>query len=600
MFKKIGNKLPDHHLLFFSSVLVVLFFILLFSPFYSNTTFKLEKAMVVAISPPPVINFTSPTTNDSIVASTSSITISGTITDTNDIITACSWKNLTTGDPGGSLGSCATWTVTPTNLVWGLNEIEFSATAGETSTRIMNYYRFPDDGRLIGYIWSENIGWISLSSLNCDPDEDGLSEGEGDCPASGVSIPNYNVVVDNESKNMSGYAWSENIGWISFEESESTPDSQAFNVDCYDDNDSSNDCTDSSGCTACYSPTQNGSGFGRFYGWGKILSLGDDGWLKLSSATSPTYSVDYNMNTGEITGYAWNGAGSAANEDFATGWVSFSCTNNSSCASSPYGASAGLNLAPTVSFNNMSYPGHCTPATACVIGNNCELEPELTWTYNDPEGFSQEEFQIIFDDSDHSLSSLDSLTDSTGTSLPLKTPRTISSVNHFTPSNNSYRNVGINYGTTYYAWIKVWDNYGADSGWVNLFADNTQMNFTTYKHQFPNPYFDYFTEEGSASAQEEIKFWDTSIYYSDSSGTIINTPGLPAECVVPGCSYSWTSSDAIPGSISDDDEATTTAKYPASGNQEMVLQVTDGDGYTCSTSTTININVKLPEWIEVR
>jgi len=50
-----------------------------------------------------------------------------------------------------------------------------------------------------GWAWSETIGWISF---NCTD--------RGVCGTS-----NYGVNIDG-SGNFSGYAWSENIGWINF------------------------------------------------------------------------------------------------------------------------------------------------------------------------------------------------------------------------------------------------------------------------------------------------------------------------------------------------------------------------------------------------
>lgn len=52
---------------------------------------------------------------------------------------------------------------------------------------------------IVGYAWSENIGWISFNCLN-----------ENVCASS-----NYGVTEDADG-NLSGYAWSEHIGWISF------------------------------------------------------------------------------------------------------------------------------------------------------------------------------------------------------------------------------------------------------------------------------------------------------------------------------------------------------------------------------------------------
>jgi hypothetical protein len=53
--------------------------------------------------------------------------------------------------------------------------------------------------KLTGYLWAENIGWVSLSCENT-----------GSC-----SRVRYGVTNDGEG-NLSGYAWSENAGWISF------------------------------------------------------------------------------------------------------------------------------------------------------------------------------------------------------------------------------------------------------------------------------------------------------------------------------------------------------------------------------------------------
>ncbi|MFH1427058.1 MAG: hypothetical protein ABIG60_00825 [Patescibacteria group bacterium] len=112
-----------------------------------------------------------------------------------------------------------------------------------------------------GYAWSSNIGWISF---NCTDDDSCASANYG------VNIDdNYNFLLANGNP---GYAWSSNIGWIRFGGSDTPPDNYAFNSNC------SNTCNASNSCTACYNSTDN-----NVYGWAKILSLGNDGWLKLNS-----------------------------------------------------------------------------------------------------------------------------------------------------------------------------------------------------------------------------------------------------------------------------------------------------------------------------
>jgi hypothetical protein len=69
-----------------------------------------------------------------------------------------------------------------------------------------------------GWAWSETIGWISFNRINCDADDNGFSDGiPAGCPPAGTPIPNYGVDIDNVTGNFSGFAWSENIGWIRFD-----------------------------------------------------------------------------------------------------------------------------------------------------------------------------------------------------------------------------------------------------------------------------------------------------------------------------------------------------------------------------------------------
>ena len=71
---------------------------------------------------------------------------------------------------------------------------------------------------LSGFAWSSNIGWISFNSSDCDTDGDGTFEGAGEfggaapagCPTSGVA-EDYGVHVAMDTGDLKGYAWSENI-----------------------------------------------------------------------------------------------------------------------------------------------------------------------------------------------------------------------------------------------------------------------------------------------------------------------------------------------------------------------------------------------------
>lgn len=82
---------------------------------------------------------------------------------------------------------------------------------------------------LTGWLWGENIGWISLSCQNtssCGTTSYGVMQDSfgvlsGFAWSENVGWINFapatsGVTIDPGTGNFSGYAWGENIGWISF------------------------------------------------------------------------------------------------------------------------------------------------------------------------------------------------------------------------------------------------------------------------------------------------------------------------------------------------------------------------------------------------
>ena len=104
--------------------------------------------------------------------------------------------------------------------------------------------RAGEDDNAAGWAWSENFGWFSANCSNL-----------GLCPDAGRIDYGLNVEDDGV---VSGYLWSENIGWVRFE------------------NPTNEVAPDGSVAKATYD-----SVLGRLGGWAKILTLEDDGWLKL-------------------------------------------------------------------------------------------------------------------------------------------------------------------------------------------------------------------------------------------------------------------------------------------------------------------------------
>lgn len=144
------------------------------------------------------------------------------------------------------------------------------------------------------------IGWVSMNSLNCDADEDAQSDGGSGCPAAGVAVADYGVHIPKVDGDIHGYGWSENVGWISFQE------------------------VDLGGCPAA--PCKAYRDGTAIRGWARILSISDaganaggfSGWIKLHSETGDpiAYGATITPTTpmADVDGYAWS-------DEF--GWIRF-------------------------------------------------------------------------------------------------------------------------------------------------------------------------------------------------------------------------------------------------------------------------------------
>src|SRR3989339_862809 len=75
-----------------------------------------------------------------------------------------------------------------------------------------------------GWTWGENIGWTSFNSLDCDSDKNGRVDA-GMCGGDNTSMiaRDYGVNVNTSTKAtggtgaLSGTAWNEHVGWVSFD-----------------------------------------------------------------------------------------------------------------------------------------------------------------------------------------------------------------------------------------------------------------------------------------------------------------------------------------------------------------------------------------------
>ncbi len=178
---------------------------------------------------------------------------------------------------------------------------------------------------LSGWAWSENIGWISFNSTN---------QGGG---------ANYGVTVASNGR-LSGYAWSENIGWLTFNQN------------------------DLSGCPKAPCQANFDDNSGQVTGWARALANGGgwDGWISLSGSN---YGVT--VSQCDWDGYAWGSD--------VTGWIHFKGSNygvsGSGDACSAFGAT--LSASPSSGFAPLD-----TSLMASVEGGEGTINYTFWWNCN--------------------------------------------------------------------------------------------------------------------------------------------------------------------------------------------------------------------------
>ena len=196
--------------------------------------------------------------------------------------------------------------------------------------------------------------------------------------------------------------------------------------------------------------------------------------------------------------------------------------------------------------------------------NYCSLglsEIMLSWQFNDVDaGDSQSAYKI----------ELTRLSDNESCTLN----GTGNTSNIYAPSINNTCHSFINYDLSEsgYTWkVKVWDQSSIESAW------SSPDTFNTPKHQYP--LIDFSWSPSNPSQDEEVVFTDDSTVYGVSSKS----------------AWVWTFTDGNPASLN---EQNPTTQFNSTGDKQVTLEVTDSDGYSCSISKTVNIQLELPQWQE--
>jgi len=413
------------------------------------------------------------------------------------------------------------------------------------------------DYEVYGWAWGDNIGWISFNCTNTNW-----------CATSsyGVKISTSTADVGN----IKGYAWSrgtandpDGVGWIDFDPPGPYPEDPQYSA-CINLPDISGEICE-----------QEGYATNTVSGWARVVSAKDnpgnaggwEGWIKLRGTTTTGVPYGVYLSGNEFKGWAWGGNPSNAISEGVVGWISFNCANPETgniCASkSNY-------KVMTTFFSSFNSPPYIVPNSASTTQVYCNVPSgkeriHFSWQYDDKEGDPQSKYEFrILDAGDNVVYSITSTFSS-----PLSPP----------VNNNALVIVpddGLSFGNITYHWqVKLYDDKGNDSGWID------GGTFTTPLHAYPYP---DFTFTPSKPAVNEVVTFDgaSSVCYDeDDNATTCNQ-------------WSW---DFDNGATSTGVTATTS--YSSADRYYPTLTVTDSDGYSCPLEKTIEISLPLPQWKEV-
>lgn len=179
---------------------------------------------------------------------------------------------------------------------------------------------FDSPAPLGGFAWSPNIGWVSFNGVNY-----------------GVSV--------QPSGQLQGFAWSPHVGWIDFNSQSGCP---------------------AGSCAGRVSFTTN-----AFSGWARALNAGDgwDGWISLGAANhgSTGYGIQV-TSTGGFTpaSYAW-GADVVGWTNFSTAFVTPPCVQETVCTADNMGTET-YSIWCELESQTTCNPGEmCVPASGSCV-----------------------------------------------------------------------------------------------------------------------------------------------------------------------------------------------------------------------------------------
>ena len=255
--------------------------------------------------------------------------------------------------------------------------------------------------------------------------------------------------------------------------------------------------------------------------------------------TAPSGLLQFN------TTYYWK---FSVKDDYGTwsGWA---------CADVPFTTAPPCNNPPTATDLSVTRGDYCTTPAHY-----------FSWTYSDPEGDNQSQFHFQVDNnSNFSSPEIDWVR--SGLSNPSPSPNNQTVMVAESPGPDQ-----IAYNTTYWWRVMVWDEGGMASDWIG------GSSFTTELHRYPSISFTWAPQEPSAG--ENVLFTDQSTVYGGATKS----------------SWFWAFEDGNPATSG---QQNPTIQFISDGSKQVILQVTDSDGFICPGPRTVNVQITLPWWREI-
>ncbi|MBZ1348359.1 MAG: hypothetical protein KYQ20_01150 [Candidatus Nealsonbacteria bacterium] len=406
-----------------------------------------------------------------------------------------------------------------------------------------------------GWAWSGNIGWISFRGINYGVH---ICTGDADTLCGHLPIPRRGRLV--------GYAWSSNIGWIHFDPAGPFPTGV--------------------GTTATSSrvdlATGNVSGWARaeraITPEGQTLG-GWDGWISMrgrETGTNTEYGVWLETvpapAPNEFRGWAWG--------DDVVGWISFNDKESLPAGPIDHQVTTTFRLNQPPTAINLSKDPH-NPIEYC--GRTGYPPVRVRWEFSDPDIGPPKDFQSAF--------RVQIATNTAFSPFVVDTGKTAGgSPNLLVVPPPLERRLAFN--TLYYWRVKVWDNHGLASEWV------TGPSFSTVAHPFPdqdppgatppNPR-NFIWSPDPPAVGEVVQFTDRSVCFAAGSATTTCS------------SWRWDFDFAIPHDGIWDRTNVQHATHVFTGHVKhtVKLQVEDHSGFVCSITRELTPTLPLPIWREV-